>query len=84
MDRTLPETGHCECVIWREGSRRCELWTDGNASRLRVFEGQRLIADEPFLRGAGWIQAQALRIWTPERRTPFYRLLEQPKNRTEC
>jgi len=53
--------GHCECVIWRDGERRCELWSVGGVGRLRVFDGSDLLHDEPMLKGYGYSRAEALR-----------------------
>ena len=50
-----------QCVIWREGSRRCELWTVNGEGRLRVYDGDTLTLDEPCVRGQGWARAAALR-----------------------
>ena len=57
--RRPPES--CECVIWRDGSRRCELWYARSGNRLRVYEGDRLLHEEPFVNGAGWSRALELR-----------------------
>ena len=56
----VPEA-HCECVIWREGSHRCELWTVGESARLRLFDADNLVHEEPFAAGAGWDRAIDLR-----------------------
>ena len=57
----------CDCVVWRELDRRCELWmVDGN-SCLRLFQGERMLTEEPVLQGAFLAQAIALRTWTPAR-----------------
>ena len=51
----------CECVIWRQPCRRCELWVIGGVTRLRVFEHERMVHEEPFVAGRGWDRAVALR-----------------------
>ena len=56
-----PYLDGCQCVIWREASRRCELWGVNGQGRLRVFEGEIATVDEPFIRGQGWARAVALR-----------------------
>lgn len=35
-----------ELVMWREGSRRCELWMSGGVPELRVFSGSMLVYKE--------------------------------------
>ena len=51
----------CQCVVWRDGERRCELWRSNGESRLRMYDGDELERDELFIRGGGWDQAIALR-----------------------
>ena len=51
----------CECVIWRDGERRCELWNVGGVGRLRVFDGADLLHEERVLRNYVYSRAQALR-----------------------
>src|ERR671911_545609 len=58
----LPHLDGCQCVIWREDGRRCELWTVTGSGRLRVYEDQTVLVDEPFVRGQGWARAAALRL----------------------
>ena len=58
----------CGCVVWRDEERRCELWRVQGTDRLRLFEGETLITEEPVLHGALWAQVLALRTWTPRRR----------------
>ena len=36
----------CEAILWREGSRRCELWTVDGIGILKVFDGEALIYQE--------------------------------------
>jgi hypothetical protein len=57
----------CESVVWRELDRRCELWMINGSGCLRLFEGDRMLTEEPVLQGAVWAQAIALRTWTPRR-----------------
>ena len=58
----------CECVVWRDEQRRCELWKVQGADHLRLYAGEALLTEEPVLHGALWAQALALRTWTPGRR----------------
>jgi hypothetical protein len=58
----------CECVIWRDGTRRCELWFASDSNLLRVYDDDRLIHEEPFEIGTGWERAIELRVKRP--RTP--------------
>jgi len=48
-------------VIWRSEETRCELWSLSGASLLRVYDGDGLILEEPFIRAEGWARAVALR-----------------------
>jgi len=57
----LPDINRCECVIWRDGSRRCELWSVLGGTRLRVYDSDDLLLEEPFEGGTGWDRALALR-----------------------
>ena len=36
-----------ECVIWRDGARRCELWLLGGVEYLRVYDAGRLLTQQP-------------------------------------
>ena len=71
--RTQPPDGpqaiseQCERVIWREEERRCELWIVDGRGCLRLFDGERMLTEEPVLREAIWGQAMALRSWRPGR-----------------
>jgi hypothetical protein len=58
----------CDCVLWRDHDRRCELWTVNGAGCLRLFDGETLLTEEPLVEGAVWAQALALRTWRPARR----------------
>ena len=58
----------CECVVWRDQERRCELWRVQGTDRLRPFDGEVLVTHEAVLHGALWAQVLALRTWTPRRR----------------
>jgi hypothetical protein len=62
----------CECVVWRDGDRRCELWMVNGIGHLRLFDGEVLLVDEPALSGALWAQTLALRTWRPGRRRHRY------------
>ena len=66
--RDMAGEERCECVVWRDKERRCELWRVQGTDRLRLFDGEVLVTDEPVLHGALWAQVLALRTWTPRRR----------------
>jgi hypothetical protein len=51
----------CECVVWRDGERRCELWMIDGIAHLRVFAGERLIMQELADRKSGYARAEELR-----------------------
>ena len=51
----------CECVIWRHGVVRCELWSTGRLGVLKVFDGSVLTRQESFQNGAWYHRAQQLR-----------------------
>jgi hypothetical protein len=55
-------TPYCQCIMWRDRDRRCEFWVIGDVGRLRVYDGDTLIGDEPIEPGHGWAQAQKLRL----------------------
>ncbi len=42
-----PLKPQCECVIWRDGARRCELWLLGGVEYLRVYDAARLLTQQP-------------------------------------
>ena len=50
-----------ECIVWRSGKRRCELWTIHGVGRLRLYHGDILIRQEAVQRGRCYEQAMALR-----------------------
>ena len=66
--RDMAGEERCECVVWRDQERRCELWRVQGTDWLRLFDGEVLVTDEPVLHGALWAQVLALRTWTPRRR----------------
>ena len=51
----------CECVVWRQGPLRCELWSSGGRGILKVFEGSVLTRQESFKNGTWYHRAQELR-----------------------
>jgi len=57
----VPKDG-CQCVIWRIGDIRCELWSGDGASYLRVYDAAVLLHEEPFIRGKGWAIAASLKL----------------------
>ena len=61
---TLKETADgCQCVIWRQGERRCELWAVGGTSRVRIYYGDQLDVDRPFSRAGGEGQGDYMKDW---------------------
>ena len=50
-----------ECIVWRQGAVRCELWSVGELGVLKVFDGSVMIHEEDVLRGAWYQLAQELR-----------------------
>jgi hypothetical protein len=62
LDNDMDEqsTAVCECVVWREGERRCEFWLISGRAHLRVFEGHRLLREEPAERYGAYVRAQEL------------------------
>ena len=68
---TLTQTvDGCQCVIWRQGDRRCELWVVGGVSHVRVYSGDQLDVELPFSRGHGAGQAEYLKSWQERREHP--------------
>jgi hypothetical protein len=51
----------CECIVWRHGVLRCELWAIGGLGVLKVFEGVVLTRQESFQSGTWYHRAQELR-----------------------
>jgi hypothetical protein len=41
-----PPSSWLELVMWREGSRRCELWMSSGVPELRLFTGTMLVYTE--------------------------------------
>ena len=58
---TLMHSDGCECVVWRHGPLRCELWSSGGRGILKVFEGSVLTRQESFKNGTWYRRAQELR-----------------------
>lgn len=56
-----PIKPRCECVMWRQDSRRCELWLLGGVAYLRVYDGTLLVLQEPAPAGLAYARAQELR-----------------------
>ena len=52
---------HCELVIWRDGVRRCELWTIDGREWLRVFEGDSVMFEERTFLKSSQVRGMALR-----------------------
>ena len=50
-----------ECVVWRSGSARCELWLVGGIPYIRVFVHDRAIHQEPVTRHHRQRRAEELR-----------------------
>ena len=57
-----PESDGPQRLIWRQGSRRCELWAVEGAIYLRVYDGKKPVIDEPFVGDASWTRAMAIRL----------------------
>lgn len=51
----------CECILWRQGALRCELWTVGQLGVLRVFDRTVMTHEESFRKGTWYRRAQELR-----------------------
>ena len=51
----------CECIVWRVGTLRCELWSIGGAGVLKVFDGADLTHEETLLAGTCYRRAEELR-----------------------
>ena len=51
----------CECIVWRERTSRCELWTVNGLPHLRVFNGPTLELEECPPQGTVFDRALALR-----------------------
>ena len=45
--RDMAGDERCGCVVWRDRERRCELWRVQGTDRLRLFDGEVLVTDEP-------------------------------------
>ena len=59
----LSEDGdECECTVWRDGQRRCELWLAGGVSRLRLFKSWEMRCDEPVPSDPGAYFRRALEL----------------------
>jgi len=52
---------NCECVVWRDGDRRCELWRSPTGGFLRVYDGTHVVHQEPTVPGRVAVQAGTLR-----------------------
>ena len=57
----IEEPDRCECVVWREGERRCELWMISGIAHLRLFGGANLVRQELAERSRAYARAQELR-----------------------
>jgi hypothetical protein len=51
----------CECIVWRVGTLRCELWSIAGAGVLKVFDGPDLTHEEALLAGTCYQRAEELR-----------------------
>ena len=51
----------CECILWRQGAVRCELWSVGELGVLRVFDRTVMTYEESFRKGTWYQRAQELR-----------------------
>ena len=51
----------CECIVWRVGARRCELWSIAGAGVLKVFDGADLTHEETLRAGTCYQRAEELR-----------------------
>ena len=50
-----------ECVVWREGPFRCELWRTATGGVLRVYRGRTIVREQPTRRGSLYQEAMMLR-----------------------
>ena len=63
----MHDHSRCECIVWRQGAQRCELWSVGEQGILKVFDGsvmtheETFTHEEPFVRGTWYQRAQDLR-----------------------
>jgi hypothetical protein len=57
----MPLQETVQLVAWREGGRRCELWTIDGVAFLRLYDDDVLIREEPLQRERALEQADDLR-----------------------
>lgn len=51
----------CECIVWRQGALRCELWSIGELGVLKIFDGSVLTHEETLGRRTWYRRAHELR-----------------------
>ena len=56
-----------EVVVWREGSRRCELWIVAGAAHLRIYDGDSLKYEERAPPGKVFGRARTYGRWCRSR-----------------
>jgi hypothetical protein len=62
----------CECIVWRVGALRCELWSIAGLGVLKVFSGTDLTHEETLTAGTCHQRAQELRRLLTEDTAPEF------------